>query len=238
MIKKSRQLNLVLLFLAVALLLIISFAVIFVIGTRASQLAADLLQRQSILQRLQAIVATASDAETGQRGYLLTGDEKYLAPYANALSDVRSRISVLEKAATEGFIAPQEVEKIDRLVSAKFSELAQTIDLKRQHRDQDALAILRGGQGKQLMDEIRDACGHLVAAEEVRINNDLSETIKDGKIRLGLYAGGLVINLLFLGLVYQRIFAEMAARDAATKEIDRQREYLDVPLASIGDGVI
>lgn len=59
-------------------------------------------------------MATAGDAETGQRGYLLTGDEKYLAPYSNALSDVRSRISVLQKAATEGFIAPQEVEKIDR----------------------------------------------------------------------------------------------------------------------------
>jgi PAS domain S-box-containing protein len=238
MIKKSRQLNLVLLFLAVVLLLVISFAVIFVIGTRATQVAADLLQRQSILQRLQAIVATASDAETGQRGYLLTGDEKYLAPYANALSDVHSRISVLQKAATEGYVALQEVEKLDRLVSAKFSELAQTIDLKRQHRDQDALAIVRGGQGKQRMDEIRNACGRLAAAQQVRIDNDLSETIKDGKIRLWLYGGGLVVNLLFLGWVYRRIFGEMATRDAATKEIDRQREYLDVTLASIGDGVI
>jgi CHASE3 domain/SmpA / OmlA family len=72
---------------------------------------------------------------------------------------VRSRISVSQKAVTEGFIAPQEVEKIDRLVSAKFSELAETIDLKRQHRDQDAFAIIRGGQGKQLMDEIRDTRG-------------------------------------------------------------------------------
>jgi PAS domain S-box-containing protein len=219
-------------------LLVISFGVIFVIGTRASLLANDLLQRQSIVQRLQAIVATAGDAETGQRGYLLTGDEKYLAPYSNALSDVRSRISVLQKAATEGFIAPQEVEKLDRLVSAKFSELAQTIDLKRKHRDQDALAIVRGGQGKQIMDEIRDACDQIVATAEVRINNDLSETIKDGKIRLWLYAGGLVINVLFLGWVCRRVFSEMAARDAATKEIDRQREFLDVTLASIGDGVI
>jgi CHASE3 domain sensor protein len=183
MIKKSRKLNLVLLFLAVALLLIISFAVIFVIGTRASRLADDLLQRQSIVQRLQAIVANASDAETGQRGFLLTGDEKYLAPYSTALSDMRSRISILQKAATEGFIAPQEVEKIDQLVSAKFSELAQTIDLKRQHRDQDALAIVRGGQGKQLMDEIRDTRARIVLTEEVRINQDISETIQDGKIR-------------------------------------------------------
>jgi PAS domain S-box-containing protein len=238
MIKKSRQLNLVLLFLAVALLLVISFAVIFVIGWRASRLADNLRQRQSIVQRLQAIVATAGDAETGQRGYLLTGDEKYLVPYSNALSEVRSRISALQKAATEGFVAPQEVEKIDRLVSAKFSELAQTIDLKRQHRDQDALAIVRGGQGKQLMDEIRDTCGQRVAAEEVQINDDLSETLKDGKIRLWLYAGGLIINVLFLAWVCRRIFAEMAARDAATKEIDRQREFLDVTLASIGDGVI
>jgi PAS domain S-box-containing protein len=238
MIKKSRQLNLVLLFLAVALLLIISFAVIFVIGTQASQLADDLLQRQSIVQRLQAIVATAGDAETGQRGYLLTGDEKYLAPYANALSDVRSRISGLQKAATEGFIAPPEIEKIDRLISAKFFELAQTVDLKRQHRDQDALAIVLGGKGKQLMDEIRGACGQIVLTQQVRISQDLSETVQDGKIRFWLYAGGLVINVVFLGWVCWRIFAEMAARDDAAKEIDRQREYLDVTLASIGDGVI
>jgi PAS domain S-box-containing protein len=238
MVRRNRRLNLVLLFLSVAVLLAASFVVIFVMGMRTSRLAEDLLQRQSTAQRLEAIVATAGDAETGQRGFLLTGDEKYLAPYSSALSDVRSRISVLQKAATEGFISPQEVEKIDRLVSAKFSELAQTIDLKRQHRDQDALAIVRSGQGKQIMDEIREACDQIVASEEVRINNDRSETIKDGKIRLWLYAGGLVINILFLGWVCRRIFAEMAARDAATKEIDRQREFLDVTLASIGDGVI
>ncbi|MBV8212364.1 MAG: CHASE3 domain-containing protein, partial [Verrucomicrobia bacterium] len=102
MIKKSGQLNLVLLFLAVATLLGISFVFIFLIGTRASRLADDLRQRQSTVQRLQAIVSTVDDAETGQRGYLLTGDEKYLAPYANALAEVQARLSALRKAATEG----------------------------------------------------------------------------------------------------------------------------------------
>jgi PAS domain S-box-containing protein len=238
MIKKSRQLNLVLLFLSVAVLLAISFVAIFVIGLRTSRLADDLLQRQSTVQRLEAIASTAGDAETGQRGYLLTGDEKYLTPYTNALAEAQSRISALQKAATAGFIAPQEVEKIDRLVSAKFSELAQTIDLKRQHRDQEALAVVRGGQGREIMDEIRTSCAQLVLSQEVRINNDLSETIKNGKAHLWLYAVGLVVNLGFLGWVCRRIFAEMTSREAATKEIDRQREYLDVTLASIGDGVI
>jgi len=238
MVKKNRRLNLVLLFLSVAVLLAASFVVIFVIGMRTSRLADDLLQRQSTVQRLEAIAATVGHAETGQRGYLLTGDEKYLAPYSNALSEMHSRISALQKAATQGFIAPQEIEKIDRLVSAKFSELAQTIDLKRQHRDQEALAVVRGGQGKQIMDEVRNSCNQLVLAQQVRINDDLSETLKNGKTRLWLYAGGLVINVLFLGWVCRRIFAEMTVREAATKEIDRQREFLDVTLASIGDGVI
>ena len=238
MVRKNRRLNLVLLFLSVAVLLAASFVVIFVIGMRTSRLADDLLQRQSTVQRLEAIAATVGDAETGQRGYLLTGDEKYLAPYTKALSEMHSRISALQKAATQGFIPPQEVEKIDRLVSAKSSELAQTIDLKRQHRDQEALAVVRGGQGKQIMDEIRNSCSQLVLAQQVRINDDLSETLENGKTRLWLYAGGLVINVIFLGWVCRRIFAEMTARDAATKQIDRQREFLDVTLASIGDGVI
>ena len=64
-------------------------------------MAADLLQRHSTVQRLEAIVTIAGDAETGQRGYLLIGDEKYLAPYTDALSSVHSRISALRKAAAE-----------------------------------------------------------------------------------------------------------------------------------------
>ena len=238
MIQKSRQLDLGVLFLAVALLLIASFVFIFALGTSVSRLADDLLQRQSVVQRLEAVAAAADDAETGQRGYLLTGDDKYLAPYTNALSEMQMRLSALQKAAAEGLISSADVDKINRLVSAKLSELAQTVDLMRQNRQQDALAVVKSGQGKQWMDEIRDACSQLILAQQTQINHDLNETISAGKLRTWLYAGGLLINLIFLGWVGRRIFSEMAARNDAAKEIDRQREYLDVTLASIGDGVI
>ncbi|MBV9876959.1 MAG: CHASE3 domain-containing protein [Verrucomicrobia bacterium] len=238
MFKKSRRLNLVLLFLAVAALLVISFAFIFEIGTRAARVVGDLLQRQSTVQGLAAIVTAASDAETGQRGYLLTADEKYLAPYTNALSEMPARMGALRKAAAEGLVSAQDVDKIDQLVSAKFSELAKTVDLKRQHRDGEAVAVVNTGQGKQLMNEIRNSCDQIVETQQTQINSDLGETIRDSKIRSLLYFGGLVVNLGFLGWVCWRIFAEMGARDAAAKAIDEQREYLDVTLASIGDGVI
>jgi PAS domain S-box-containing protein len=238
MIKKSRRLNLVLLFLAVAVLLFVTFVFIFEIGTHAARVAADLLRRESTVQRVEAILTAAGDAETGQRGYLLTGDEEYLAPYTDALSAMPSRISALRKTAAKGLVSTEDVDKIDQLSSAKLSELAQTINLKRQHRDQEAVAVVRNGQGKQLMDEIRKTCGQIIVDQQAQINADLGETIWDGKIRSWFYAGGLIINLAFLGWVCRRIFAEMAARDAIAKEIDDQREYLDVTLASIGDGVI
>jgi PAS domain S-box-containing protein len=238
MFKKSRRLNLVLLFLAVAALLVASFVFIFEIGTRAARLADGLSQRQSTVQRLDAIVTTAGDAETGQRGYLLTGDEKYLVPYTDALSAMPTRIAALRKAVAKSLVSAPDVDRIDQLVSAKFSELAKTVDLKRQHRDQEALAIVSSGQGKQIMDEIRSTCGQMVTTQQAQINADLKETIRDGKIRSWLYAGGLIINLAFLAWVCRRIFAEMAARDNIAREIDEQREYLDVTLSSIGDGVI
>ena len=238
MFKKSRRLNLVLLFLAVAALLVASFVFIFEIGTRAARLADDLLERQSTVQRLDGIVTTAGDAETGQRGYLLTGDEKYLTPYTNALSAMPSRLEALRKAAAQSLVSTQDVDKIDQLISAKLSELAETVHLKRQNRDQEALAIVRSGQGKQIMDELRNTCGQIVTTQQAQIDADLSETIRDGKIRSWFYAAGLIINLAFLAWVCRRIFAEMAARDAVAREIDEQREYLDVTLSSIGDGVI
>jgi PAS domain S-box-containing protein len=238
MSKKSRRLNLIILFLAVAALLVISFVFIFEIGTRAARLAEDLLHRQSTVQGLAAIVTAASDAETGQRGYLLTGDEKYLVPYTNALSAMPARMAALRKAAVQGLISAHDVDQIDQLVSAKFSELAKTVDLKRQHRDSEALEMVKAGQGKQLMDEIRHTCDQTVETQQAQINSDLGETLRDGKIRSLLYFGGLVVNLAFLGWVCWRILAEMGARDATAKAIDEQREYLDVTLASIGDGVI
>jgi PAS domain S-box-containing protein len=238
MIKKGRQLNLGLLFLAVALLLIASFVFTFALGTSASRVADDLRQRQSVVQRLDAVAAATRDAETAQRGYLLTGEEMYLAPYTNALSQMQTRLSALEKAAAEGFISSADADKINRLVSAKLSELTQTLDLARQNRRQDALAVVKGGLGKQLMDEIRDRCNGLVLAQQVQIDKDLSETILVGKIRTWLYAGGLAVNLLLLGWVCRRIFVEMAARDSAASEMNRHREYFDVTMASIGDGVI
>ena len=141
MIKKSRQLNLGLLFVAVALLLIASFVFIFALGISASRVADDVRQRQSVVQRLEAVAAATGDAETGQRGYLLTGEETYLAPYTNALSEMHTRLSDLQKAADEGFVSSEDVDRINRLVSAKLSELAQTVDLARQNRRQDALAV-------------------------------------------------------------------------------------------------
>ena len=238
MTDNGRKLNLILLFLAIALLLATSFVVIYGIGNRALQVANDLLQRQSVIQRLDAIVTTAGNAETGQRGYLLTGDERYLTPYTNALSEVHSRMAALQKTAAAGSISSEDLAKIDRLVSAKLSELAETVNLMRQKRSQEALAIVEGGQGRQLMADIRDACDKLVAVQQAQINRDLGETISGSKTRTWLYAGGLAVNLLFLAWVSRRIFREMAAREAATKEIDQQREFLDVTLASIGDGVI
>jgi CHASE3 domain sensor protein len=95
---------------------------------------------------------TLDDAETGQRGYLLTGNKDYLAPYDDAQRRVhenRDRIAALAKSdpAMEG-----DVAKLTTLTEAKLAELQKTIGLFDAGERDEALKLVNSDLGRQLMD--------------------------------------------------------------------------------------
>src|SRR6202043_3776039 len=102
------------------------------------------------------------DAETGQRGYLLTGDEAYLKPYLDAQQKLPAQIG-----RARSLLAGEAEEKaaFDRLSVAligKMSEIRQTLDLDKAGRHDAAVAIVRSDVGRNLMDEARGAFTQLI----------------------------------------------------------------------------
>ena len=116
---------------------------------------------QKIVETHRAIVSLKNlllhlqDAETGQRGYLLTGEDDYLGPYLNARGAIASEF---EKAAER---TRDNVGQSDRLgilkqrIEAKLDEMAETIDLRRTQGLSAALDLVRSDRGKVEMDAIR-----------------------------------------------------------------------------------
>ena len=118
------------------------------------------------LNALESTLSMVKDAETGQRGFLLTGDEEYLAPYNDANAGLDGSLARLRTQWPESS-APL-IDELIALVGEKRRELQQTIDLRRQGRLSAAESVVRRGRGQQQMNDIRDVAATLRGYEAQR----------------------------------------------------------------------
>ena len=111
------------------------------------------------LSDLNEILSVVIDAETGQRGYLLTGDESYLEPYETAANVVDAKMDGLESLLQYSPGQQPKVEAVRGLVTTKLAELRETIELMRSKGIESALQVVRTDSGKRSMDAIRRVGG-------------------------------------------------------------------------------
>ena len=108
------------------------------------------------LTALEDVLSTVKDAETGQRGYLLTDKDTYLGPYNTAVKEIGSRLDALQRLTLDNPAQQDRLGSLKQHVGAKLEELKRTIDLRRAQGQAAAIAEVQTDRGKQDMDAIRD----------------------------------------------------------------------------------
>jgi CHASE3 domain sensor protein len=111
------------------------------------------------------VVSLLKDAETGQRGYILTGDEAYLEPYHAGSGEVLNVVRELRKLTADNANQQKRIDTAERLAAAKLAELKQTVDLRKAGDLEGAMKVVRGGEGKLTMDELRRTLDQMEAEE-------------------------------------------------------------------------
>lgn len=104
---------------------------------------------------LAELLSKLKDAETGQRGYVITGQESFLTPYSAAVGDIRTTYEHVRSLTADN---PEQQRRLDRLlpmIEAKLAELQRTILLRRKEGFEPTAKLVSGGEGKELMDAIR-----------------------------------------------------------------------------------
>lgn len=113
-------------------------------------------------------------AEASQRGFMINGNEVYLAPFATAKVRAFQQLAKLTLLLSSDADAQLALKRLEPLLREKFTEMDQTIALKRDGRDEEAMAILRTNRGKALMDEANVFLSAFVRHANEALNDNLA----------------------------------------------------------------
>ena len=224
-------------FLAIAIVLVI--VVLFYAEWRAYRNATRQSdEAQQFIRQTNSLLSSIKDAESGQRGYLLTGDQKYLALYEKALSGIPRELDDLAKTARTAPREATQVARIRSLTNERLTELKRTVEVRDLEGGEAAMAIVRTGEGRLTMDEVRVAGAVLIAREEAGLyETDKAVDLNANRSRIIVLVGciGLVFLLFRLGSAVDAVVLE---REEFAGHVEESRQLLETTLASIGDAVI
>jgi len=140
----------------------LSLATLTTIGLISYQSTNDLIEtsRQEnhtyqVLSQLEDLSLQVTNAETGQRGYLITGEQSYLEPYNAAINVLDQKIKELQRLTADNPNQQRRLDILQPLITKKLDELKKTIDLRQNQGFEASQKIVLTDQGKQLMGEIR-----------------------------------------------------------------------------------
>jgi signal transduction histidine kinase/CheY-like chemotaxis protein len=165
---------------------------------------------------LRDLLVATTDAETGQRGYLLTNDERYLAPYDAAQARIARSLDDLQ-APPAGAELTASLPELRDAIGDKLKELADTIALNRSGARDAALDIVRSDRGKRIMDHIGSVLAGMEASQRTALAAALAWR---DRVAAGLQ---LAVGAAALGIIALAIFATWDARQRllALKEQSR-----------------
>jgi diguanylate cyclase (GGDEF)-like protein/PAS domain S-box-containing protein len=156
----------------------------------AAQLAA-VQETQSVKDAIHATLSSLKDAETGQRGYVLTGDEQFMEPYLLALHELPYQMAILKRLVARDPQQLRSVAELQQLARVKLTLLSTTIDLRRAGRTEEALDMIRLGAGKRAMDSMRRETAAMLTREQRRFD-ERSRAAELGRQELAISVGSVL----------------------------------------------
>ena len=168
---------------------------------------------QEVIAELNETLSAVKDAETGQRGFLLTGANEYLEPYNNAVSSIEDHLKRIDDLTDDGSIQDQSLKILRQKIGAKFAELEETIHLRQESGGAAALQVVLSDRGRAAMDDIRKIVASMQAEENRQLQARTNESEKSSiQANLTLWLTGL-LTIAMLGLFYNQIRKSDSERD-------------------------
>ena len=202
--------------LFVALVLLMAAVLASALMTMTTAGVREQLNNALQLERdLGLLLSTLQDAETGQRGYLLTQDDSYLTPYHQALDTVGPILRRIGREVHSDSLQQLRLQRVSDLTAEKFGELSQTLVFNSTDRD-SLLVLLDSDLGQSIMRQIRLTIEQLRQGELATITRRQAQVDRLGRVTTALQ----LLGLLGLGTVVYYVSTQLRP------SFNRQRQVI------------
>ena len=200
---------------------------------------------RALLQQIEQTLSSIKDAETGQRGFVITGNPEYLEVYSAAVAALPGQLNELRGLAANDPAQRVRVATLNDLIAEKLSELKETVALRQNEGFKAALSEVETNRGKHTMDDIRKIGADLQNEVYTGLTRGIRERQQQGDRTRVTTAFGAAVLFAFLLLATFDIGRATAERDrlivdlgVANDRTTASRDLLHTTLTSIGDAVI
>ncbi|MBW4424943.1 MAG: response regulator [Nostoc desertorum CM1-VF14] len=187
-------------------------------------------ETQEKINKLEELLSEMKDAETGQRGYILTGQESYLEPYQAVVTNIDQKIAELKNLIADQPSQKKQFATLESLIAAKLAILKQTIYLRQNQGFEAALQVIQTNQGKHLMDDIRKVI-HEIENEDKRLLQQQSQAAKaSAKNTVLTLVIAIFLSFLILAIIYYFISREVTERKLTEETLNTERNFISAVL--------
>ncbi len=239
--ESSNRLSLVWIRAGAGIVLILLIVNVAVAVRNIQQLSEDskrVAHTHQVIIGLQELLSLVKDAETGQRGFIITNDPRYLEPYSQAIGKITKKADDLESLTKDNAHQQARFPELRQRIAARLKTLDHNIGLKKSNGFDAVRESIKTDQGKNEMDALRAVIGSMIEHEESLLVDRALKTEQTHRLArfTSLLSGLLALTAVGAFLILLR--RHLTARAKAAVVIAEQAERLRTTLASIGDAVI
>lgn len=205
---------------------------------RVDVYAKTIIQNRDIRTSAVDLRSALQTAESSQRGFLVLGNEVYLAPFDSAKLAAKRELERLQSLLETSDHQRAMLSRLSNSVGEKFTEMEQTVSLKKENQNDMALELFRTNRGKVLMDEINVFLSSIIRNADANMTATVDEQKSNtNKLQLASGLGGLLILIIvgaviYVGVRYTRDIAE--ARDEVKKLNTNLEQRVEHRTADLG----
>ncbi|MBI3520988.1 MAG: CHASE3 domain-containing protein [Bacteroidetes bacterium] len=191
-----------------------------------------------VLQTSKELLSNLKDAETGQRGFIITGNDSFLIPFSRSMELNAALFKELKQFTSNNPHQQERCIQLEDLMKEKYVLLQKGITVKRELGTGAAVKFIKKGEGKKVMDDIRQVFAELDHEEQQLLEQREKDTDRVETLTKQIILIGIALGLLVFVFIYLKLRKQIRRQKKDEEELFIRKEWFTQTLSSLCDGVI